>query len=1210
MPRRSVKLVSAGVDPTPRRSTRLASRESVENKHHLEGQEEATGSESAAGERTRPDSSDGEEEEEDPEASVYPASSPSERQPSPLEEYKHHILELELESEYRPEQQSSSSPPQPFLHKPPRSEIAMDSPEPYLRGGANDRGPSTPGSQRPRRRSPETRRSKSPGQTRPRTPGSRREETAGSPRHLRTPETSGRKQTGARVRFKDPETAPPRDPAAGKVTKAEFDALQAAAQALVEAKYVYPDHLRYQLGNLETSVKPRLAPELKKHYQRNDTDPVVVAQRAELLAIQEPLLKVYGDPQRDPADAAKDGRVLDGVRSWLDEVVLGRERVRPCGRSVARELLGAWKPTQLEFNFTKPRDGEEIGNEWFGAVWQDLYLKASHFGEEYFGEGLGFGEEVPNGGDIGDLKKIDKVWTTGVGGSKNLVWFISQVARQDNGYEGGWDVMLSKAVQRKLLVVGVLGKVLERQVFDDLLFGADQEARDMLEAADKALEASEGYRRTRLRAEKIDMYMNDRQLTPEFWSYVDMLSIQITTLLLPLLNLMDQNFNNSRAKSLQGFHQKIHDIVAEAGFLSLHMAHSKNIFRISAPFLGQAWAIDQNNVDDRVFDGSASAVAKLEAKEKQKWAKEQVLYKNDPENYRPEPTWREKASNLGFRRVLWAILGFIPSLLYWRVKTYGEFPPWDSKPDVKGTVWKSPPYLAKVQIVVWPKCERYGLMGDIDPELKTSREGESISTLLKSQVVYYQGRTDKRGLSAENTPTLLDWLKYKDALWWKKWWDRLVDLGFTLFLLYQLARLVPIFWLFPQVCLALAKLLALVILDILIRVLTWAITATKIVMYVTSAIANTIMGWLGLALPESDDLSWTAPSFSGRKFRVPGYNFGVGDKEFEIPGFEGQTYSIPWLRGKRGRERKPDYLDEVLSDDFAKRQKELEAEKEKTRQRARERAKELERLQREKELEEEDDIEVTKVVEKIFPGPITPPPSKVKTPIMTLKKSWLRAGEEPGPDVWEEHTPGYFEILTEKAKELPLFKDKAKEKLEEQRRLAEWRKERAEKEGEVEGEEDGEWQKYVKPDWFKWFGAPTEEELRLQEQEKLAWEAAQEAARREKETRKERRKREREEARLKKLREAEAKEKKELEEIQRKERELELEIARRRKEPKAPAKVRPEFKKEVFKKWWDTTVGDLGLGWKELIVYYPTVTHHLRRQAAEDSGETGPAEEL
>lgn len=46
--------------------------------------------------------------------------------------------------------------------------------------------------------------------------------------------------------------------------------------------------------------------------------------------------------------------------------------------------------------------------------------------EEYFGEGLGFGEEVLNGGNILDVKMIDKVWIMGgVGSMKNLVWFIS-----------------------------------------------------------------------------------------------------------------------------------------------------------------------------------------------------------------------------------------------------------------------------------------------------------------------------------------------------------------------------------------------------------------------------------------------------------------------------------------------------------------------------------------------------------------------------------------------------------------------------------------------------------------------------------------------------------------------------------------------------------------------------------------------------------------
>ncbi|KAK0747819.1 hypothetical protein B0T21DRAFT_419020 [Apiosordaria backusii] len=1099
-----------------------------------------------------PPSEEEEEEEEDREASVYPVSSPSERQASPLEDkLRDPTPGLELKQAQSSFLPSLSLPPSYFQPPKTRPAPTMDSPEPYLRGGD------------PPERSPERRRHSSEGSRQ------RNDSTAGT-----------------------------------KKPKRDHSAMLAAAQVLIESKYELPDSLRYKVGNLEQKTKPRLNSDYKVYFERDDTNPEVVAQRADKLAIQEPLVKVYGDPQRDPADAAKDGRVLDGVRSCFEEVFLGQVRVLPFGRDIKTELLGmapgAWRPTQLGFNFPLPLDGKEIGNEWFGAVWQDLYLRVSHFAEEYFGEGLGFGEVEPNGGDITDEARIQAVWD-GIGGKKNLIWFISQVARQDNMLEGGWDLLLAKAVRRKLVVTGVVAKILEREVFDELLFGADDLARDMLEGQDKALVQVEGYWRTRIRADSIKALMRGDELTPYFWEQVDKLSIQITTLLLPLLKLMDKNFNNSRAKSLQGFHQQIHNIVAQAGYLSLHMAWSKDIFRLSAPFLGQAWAVDQNQVDGRILLESKDAAVYREEQEKQKWLAEKERYRADPENYSAEPSLLDKAAELGFYGVLWAVLGFIPSLLYGKVATYDVFPTWDSKPDVKGKNWRSPPYLAKVQIIVWPKCERYGLMGEIDPELQTSRKGESISTLLQSQVVYYQGRTDNRGEAAEGVPTLPLWLDRKRSLLFNVWRDRLVKLLFAFLVFSALSYLVPFLWVIPKVCLALVKLVVLIVLDAVIQVLTLGIFATKVILFLLSALWHTLLSWVGFEFPgasygQSEGWVWRSPSWAGKRFVYDGFHVGVGRTEFGIPAYEGETYTIPWFGwGSRGvKERKPDYLDEILGTDFERRQKELEAEKEKARERARERAKELERLQREKDLEDEEEIEITKVVEGIFPGPITPPPSSSKTRRMTLKKSWTRKGEEPGPEIWEEYTPGYFEILTEKAKELPVFKDtkeKAKEKFEEQKRLAERRKAKIKKE--LEENEGEKWKKYVKPDWVAWFGGPTEEELAEQEAERRA---AEEAARRETETRKERKKREKEEARLKKLREAEAKEKKELEEIQRKERELELEMARRKAEPRAPVKVRPAFNKQVFSQWWDSTVGELGLEWKpvdwRISFYYPTVSTH------------------
>lgn len=120
--------------------------------------------------------------------------------------------------------------------------------------------------------------------------------------------------------------------------------------------------------------------------------------------------------------------------------------------------------------------------------------------------------------------------------------------------------------------------------------------------------------------------------------------------------------------------------------------------------------------------------------------------------------------------------------------------------------------------------------------------------------------------------------------------------------------------------------------------------------------------------------------------------------------------------------------------------------------------------EKEKELEEDvDDIEVIKVIDKIFFGFIIFVFLGFNGRRMMFKRLWICVGEELGLEVWEEYMFGYFELFIEKVKELFVFKgDKEKVK---------W-------EGvEVEVKEGEEWKKYVKLNWYGWFGGVIEEEF-------------------------------------------------------------------------------------------------------------------------------------
>lgn len=121
-----------------------------------------------------------------------------------------------------------------------------------------------------------------------------------------------------------------------------------------------------------------------------------------------------------------------------------------------------------------------------------------------------------------------------------------------------------------------------------------------------------GYRRTNLRGHTVRTCLPEEILPPNYWPAVDALTMRLLVLLLPMLNLMDKHFADSRANSLRVVHQDLHHIVAEAGYLSIAIRRSRTVFRFDTPLLGNQWEFDQHNADNDLYMASKEA-ATLEA---------------------------------------------------------------------------------------------------------------------------------------------------------------------------------------------------------------------------------------------------------------------------------------------------------------------------------------------------------------------------------------------------------------------------------------------------------------------------------------------------------------------------------------------------------------------------------------------------------------------
>ena len=145
-------------------------------------------------------------------------------------------------------------------------------------------------------------------------------------------------------------------------------------------------------------------------------------------------------------------------------------------RDLLQELdLANWEPDRLGWRRMWRQD--EVESEWIQRFYSHLFLRLSEFVNVNFGHG-----NIDNTGA--------PMWATG-GFSKHFVHYAQQVARQDN-HTGGWEFILRTARQRVYLVQGIIGKMLQTHVFDDLLFGGDYSAKEILRAQDEGLLTLEG----------------------------------------------------------------------------------------------------------------------------------------------------------------------------------------------------------------------------------------------------------------------------------------------------------------------------------------------------------------------------------------------------------------------------------------------------------------------------------------------------------------------------------------------------------------------------------------------------------------------------------------------------------------------------------------------------------------------------------------------
>jgi hypothetical protein len=332
-------------------------------------------------------------------------------------------------------------------------------------------------------------------------------------------------------------------------------------------------------------------------------------------------------------------------------------------------------------------------------------------------------------------------------------------------------------------------------------------------------------------------------LTPDFWPCIDRLALQLTTLLLPLIHLLDKHFPASRETSLRTIHQDLHALVSQAAYMSIGIRRSRDIFRFSSPFPGEVWDLDQEHVDDTIYKQSKALTDEADKAAERRHRARRRGSRQRAESPRPL-TIGERG-----RALVTSLLNVITPP---RNPAWGDVDEQDADDLNTPNSFRHPSRLAKVQIVVWPMLQRFASGVTVDPVSGTA-EGQHITTLFKAQAVYHLGRIDQPGEQYEERPTLEEWVREKtrDDSWrlprelpWVAYfiacWLLISVLLGTGSMAYGLLNILP------------AEGLVVFVRHILLRMLITSlkiyIVASQILLFVVYATKNTAVGLFGLAL--------------------------------------------------------------------------------------------------------------------------------------------------------------------------------------------------------------------------------------------------------------------------------------------------------------------------------------------------------------------------
>ncbi|KAI0204631.1 hypothetical protein F4808DRAFT_475115 [Astrocystis sublimbata] len=382
-----------------------------------------------------------------------------------------------------------------------------------------------------------------------------------------------------------------------------------------------------------------------------------------------------------------------------------------------------WSPSQIDFTswYGRLKHPADYDDAFYTKNYQALYDRMCDFAETWFGQGVYLE-------DWRDHEPAISTWQVPM--TDQFLQYARVVAHEDKGYVN-WKDILNDPRHRKWLCVSILSQVIERKIFNQLLFGATAFYREELDRHDSTWVSDEGFTRKDGRRQIARAALHGGLIPGNFWDDVDDLAGQTVLIFQPLFMLLGIATHRTASSYGAAFWQEIHTMLAMAGYFQVCTAISPSIFHIlsATPGVRFQWE-EEEHADQGLYEYSRD------------------FHKSH------EDRWRILAE-LNYKKDSAAVTRLTDNI----ADTYMPLPTTESEYWVLDHNRRRG---GKVMYAVFPKLTRYTaenvghIVTDLYPiksedEIPKS-EGMRISLLSRCMVVYYQGLVHDKTDFADGGP--------------------------------------------------------------------------------------------------------------------------------------------------------------------------------------------------------------------------------------------------------------------------------------------------------------------------------------------------------------------------------------------------------------------------------------------------------------------------